>query len=112
MNFKEFLDFVDYHDDFLQKSKVASTTDREKILSRTVKVSEEFGELCDEILSSMGGQRESKTLGKDADSLSEEFADTVITVFLLGKSLGIDIPLALSKKIEKIKSKHNKEIEL
>ncbi len=85
-------------------------TERERILSRTVKISEEFGELCDEVLASMGDQRKGKMEGRDLDALSDEFADVIITTFLLAKSMNIDIPNALERKIKKIKAKHNKQL--
>ena len=107
MNFQQFQNFIDKQDAFFRK--IHKLTPRERTLSRTVKVSEEFGELCDEVLSSFGDQRKSKMAGKTKETLESEFADVVITVFMLAKSMDIDIPKALAEKIPKILSKHNKE---
>jgi NTP pyrophosphatase (non-canonical NTP hydrolase) len=111
MNLKELQEFIDYEDNLLRSIKNTSQTEQERILSRTVKVSEEFGELCDEVLASLGQQRIGKMENHDVENLSDEFADVVITTFLLAKSMGVDIPNALNKKIEKIKAKHNKQLQ-
>ena len=47
---------------------------------------------------------------RDLTNLSDEFADVVITTFLLAKAMHIDIPTALEQKIKKIKEKHNKQL--
>ena len=110
MPFDEFQDFIDQQSAFLRSTVAKDDTEKEFVLGRVVKISEEFGELCDEVLASMGNQRKSKMDGRDIENLSDEFADVVITTFLLAKAMDIDVLTALSKKIEKIKAKHNKEI--
>lgn len=110
MTFNAFQKFIKAQDRLLRSSKNSSQTERERILARTIKIAEEFGELCDEVLASIGDQRKGKMTGRDLDNLSDEFADVIITTFLLASSMNIDIPLALSKKIEKIKAKHNKQL--
>ena len=57
MTFEKFQKFIDDQDALFRSVKNASQTERERILSRTVKISEEFGELCDEVLASLGDQR-------------------------------------------------------
>lgn len=54
MNMEDFQKFIDEQDTFFRSLKNTSETERERILSRTVKISEEFGELCDEVLASLG----------------------------------------------------------
>lgn len=49
---------------------------------------------------------------KNQNSLPDEFADMIITVFMLAKSLNVNIPEALNHKIEKIRLKHNKELKV
>ena len=110
MTMEELQKFIDEQDALFRLMKDKTQTDRERILSRTVKISEEFGELCDEVLASLGDQRKGKMENKDIESLSDEFADVIITTFLLAKSLNVNIPNALVKKTEKIKMKHNKQL--
>jgi len=110
MNMEELQNFIDIQDALLYSAKDKTQTDRERILSRTVKISEEFGELCDEVLASLGDQRKDKMENRNLESLSDEFADVVITTFLLAKLMKVNIPKALERKIEKIKTKHNKQL--
>lgn len=110
MTIEEFQKFIDEQDALFRSVKTASQTERERILARTVKVSEEFGELCDEVLASMGDQRAGKMDGRSAEDLADEFADVVITTFLLAKSMDVDMMDALARKVEKIKAKHNKQL--
>ncbi|MBI4088731.1 hypothetical protein HY415_01410 [Candidatus Kaiserbacteria bacterium] len=111
MTIEDFQKFIDEQDTFLRSVKSASRTGRERILARTVKMSEEFGELCDEILAFLGGQRSGKMKRRSAESLAGEFADVVITTFLLAKSTDVDVMKALGHKIRKIREKHNKQLQ-
>ena len=110
MTIEDFQKFVDEQDALFRSVKSASQTERERILSRTVKISEEFGELCDEVLASMGDQRTGKMEDRNIESLPDEFADVVITTFLLAKSMDVNIMEALEHKIKKIREKHNKQL--
>lgn len=83
--------------------------DEEKhILARTVKLTEELGELCDEVLSHYSLQRQDKLDKRDTNNLSEEFADVVITTFLLAEAMKVDIEKALKQKIVKINKRYMK----
>lgn len=110
MKIEDFQKFIDDQDALFRSVKNASQTERERILSRTVKISEEFGELCDEVLASLGDQRTGKMEGRGTEDLADEFADVVITTFLLAKTMNVDVMEALGHKIEKIKTKHNKQL--
>ncbi len=78
---------------------------RESVLARMVKLTEEVGELADEVLSSQGDQRTEKLAEKGDDALGNEVADVIITVLLLAAALKVDVPSALMKKIEKIRTR-------
>jgi len=110
MTLEEFQNFINQQDALFRSIKTASESERERILARTVKISEEFGELCDEVLASIGDQRNGKMEGRSIESLAGEFADVVITTFLLAKTMGVDIPAALDRKIKEIREKHNKQL--
>ncbi|MBM4177419.1 hypothetical protein FJ208_01290 [Candidatus Gribaldobacteria bacterium] len=107
MNFEELLQFIESEDKNIREN-YGSPTKQEEILARTVKLGEEYGELCDAILSSNGDQRKEKLENREVDNLPEEFADVIITTLLLAKAMEVDIENALEKKIAKIKQRHKK----
>ncbi|MCU0667557.1 MAG: hypothetical protein MUF85_02985 [Patescibacteria group bacterium] len=72
-------------------------------LKQTVKLGEEFGELCDAVLSGMGSQRNSKIYKE----LEAELADNLIVLLLLADSLDIDIKKALVNKIKVVNSRYH-----
>ena len=109
MSVDEFKKFIDDHTELLRRVH-AAFSHREQVLMQTVKVSEEFGELSDEILGSLGNQRESKLEATDPNAIGDEIADVLITVYILAKELDIDVWAALTHKVEKIKAKHSKEL--
>jgi NTP pyrophosphatase (non-canonical NTP hydrolase) len=110
MDLKKFKKFIkEQHKFFRTNEKEISS--REHILFRTIKVGEEYGELCDAVLEKVGTQRKSKAKKYETDTLESEFADVIITTFLLAEALDVDIMLAAEKKIKKIKAKYNKEIQ-
>ncbi len=111
MQFKDFEHFIKEQEVFLRTAKHKDFTEREVILTRLAKIAEEFGELADEVLMTLGDQRSGKTNGHTEEDLADEFADVVITTFLLAETMDIDVMEALGKKIEKIKAKHNKELQ-
>ncbi|MDE1919260.1 MAG: hypothetical protein KGH56_01020 [Patescibacteria group bacterium] len=110
MQFADFQKFINEQDNLLRQAIHTGLSEKEIALTRTVKLGEEFGELCDEVLASFGNQRTGKMEKKDADGLADEFADVTIVTFLLAKSMNIDIMNALARKIEKIKTKHNQQL--
>lgn len=82
-------------------------TPREKeILTKTVKLNEEVGELCNDILSILQLQRKSKLEKFDKRNMYEEFADVVITVIQLANVAGVDIERAVNDKIKKIEKRY------
>ena len=109
MTFEEFQKFINDQDAFF-RSLGKSSSDCERVLARAVKLSEETGELSGEVLGFLGLQRKSKLEGKNLDDVSDEIADVVIVAFLLAKSMDVDVPSALARKIKKIQENHNKEL--
>ncbi len=108
MQFKNLKKFIKTEDRRL-RVKYGNYKDEEKrILARAVKLTEELGELCDEVLAFNSFQRKDKLVKRDADNLPEEFADVVITTLLLAEVMGVDIEKALKVKIEKINKRYGK----
>ncbi len=82
-------------------------TKREKdILFKTVKLSEEVGELSNDILSVLSLQRKSKLDRFDKTNLYEEFADVVMSVIKLANSLRVDLERAIRDKTKKIEENY------
>lgn len=85
----------------LMKEYPALAKDQEKhILTYSAKVSEEYGELMNEVLASLKLQRQDKLAQYDRKNLISEFADVIGTVLLLGLALDIDLKQTLINLIE------------
>ncbi|HLD26651.1 MAG TPA: MazG nucleotide pyrophosphohydrolase domain-containing protein [Patescibacteria group bacterium] len=83
--------------------KFVSLTKREKdILLKTVKLSEEVGELSNDILSVLSLQRKSKLDAFDKTNLYEEFADVVLGALALANTMRVDMDRAVKDKLKKI----------
>lgn len=81
---------------------------REKeILTKTVKLNEEVGELCNDILSILRLQRKAKLDKFDKRNIYQEFADVILTTIQLAVASGVDIERAITDKL-KIIEKRNK----
>jgi len=106
MELKELLQFIATEDKRLKKYYGNYPDQEKRILARTVKLSEELGELCDEVLSFNTMQRKDKLENHDSENLSEEFADGLITTLLLAKATDVDIVEALKRKIAKINKRY------
>lgn len=86
------------------------TTPQERdILVQTVKLNEEVGELCNDILGILKLQRRAKQKIFDKRNIYEEFADVLISTIVLAQTAGVDLERALKDKLEKIETKYLKE---
>lgn len=108
MTFEAFQQFIEAQHEFFRKIKKQTRKDR--IFARTIKLGEEYGELCDQVLASVGDQRQSKLAKVKASDLESEFADVLIVLFMLAKAMNVDLMRALDRKTKKIREKHNKEV--
>lgn len=106
MQLKDLKKFIRKEDLRLRKCFGGYKDEGKRILARTVKLAEELGELCDEVLSYNSMQRKEKLDKHDPNNLSEEFADVVITTLLLAEAMKVDIAKALKRKIEKINKRY------
>jgi len=105
MTFKELLHFIEKEDerlagcyDYPEKNK--------RVLARTVKLSEEVGELSSEVLAECDLQRKDKLSGDRKGKIAEELSDVLIVALLLAKTLDIDVEKSLEAKIKKIEKRH------
>ncbi|MBS3147917.1 hypothetical protein J4219_03460 [Candidatus Woesearchaeota archaeon] len=105
MEFNELLEFVTVENKRL--SAKYNVEPGHGVLARTVKLGEEVGELCAEILAHQSLQRTEKLEKSSNDTLSEELADVLITTLLVAGSLNVDVKTALRKKMEKINARYH-----
>ncbi len=85
----------------------SETRDRRTLLG-TIKLMEELGEFCEEILSFSLVQREGKNRLQSKEALAEELADVLITTFMLAENLEVDPFLAIESKIKKLDERYGK----
>ena len=76
-----------------------------EILTKTVKLNEEVGELCNDILSILKLQRKAKLQKFDRRNMYEEFADVIITAMQLAIAAGVDVERAVGDKLKKIEER-------
>jgi NTP pyrophosphatase (non-canonical NTP hydrolase) len=85
------------------------TQEEKEILTKTVKLNEEVGELCNDILSVLRLQRKSKLDKFDKRHIYEEFADVIITTMQLASVARVDVQRAVKEKLEKIEKRYHKD---
>ncbi len=109
MNFNNLQEIIKVMDEN-KKPHYKLYTQREKeILTKTIKLNEEVGELCNDILSVLKLQRKSKLDKFDKRNFYEEFADVIITTVQLANSAGVDVNRAITDKIKKIEARYHKD---
>ena len=105
MELKELLEFIEIENERLRKRY--PDLDKEKlILAQTVKINEELGELCNEILRHCSLQRKEKFDNWDRKNIEKEFSDVLITTLLLAKRMDIDIEKMLKERINEINKRY------
>ena len=108
MTLEDFQQFIDEQHAFFRKVKKQTRKDR--IFARTIKLGEEYGELCDEVLEYMHDQRPTKSKHHRSDDLGNEFADVLIVLFMLAKAMDVDVMTALKQKIKKIRKRNQEDV--
>jgi NTP pyrophosphatase (non-canonical NTP hydrolase) len=108
MTLESFQQFINEQHEFFRRVK--KQTRKERIFARTIKLGEEYGELCDAVLGSVGDQRRGKLAKEKPGDLEGEFADVVIVAFMLAKAMDVDIMQALGRKVQKIRKRNQKDV--
>lgn len=88
------------HHKLRDKHEVIRANHVAHVLARSAKVSEEYGELMDEVLSHLSLQRRDKLNAYKRDNLAKEYADTVLALYLLGLSLDLNIDQVVSNRLD------------
>ena len=85
------------------------TQEEKEILTKTVKLNEEVGELCNDVLSVLRLQRKSKLDKFDKRHIYQEFADVIITTMQLAALAHVDMERALKDKLTTIEERYQKD---
>ena len=88
--------------------KLYSQQEKE-ILTKAIKLNEEVGELCNDILAVLKLQRKAKLDKFEKRNFYEEFADVIITTLMLASVAGVDIERAIRDKLKKIEKRYHLE---
>lgn len=83
----------------------------ERIAARMIKVTEEVGELSNEILTKMGLQRQAKVDAFKEHHLEDELADVLGSILLLAIELDIDVKAIMTKKLAFTVDRLQRELE-
>ena len=105
---KKLLEWVKKESGRLEKDHGKYSNQDKQIFACAIKLGEEFGELCQEVLFHSSLQRKSKMDKFKKENLSEEFADVLISTLLLAQEMNVDIEKALENKIKKIDKRYKK----
>lgn len=97
MNFEELKRKIAIFNAMVNKNHELRTPN-ERLLLKSLKISEEVGEFHNEILGSLWYTRAGKEHSRD--ELEKECADVVLSTFLVADDLGIDLEKVLEKKLK------------
>lgn len=106
LKLEELQKFIKTENKRLAKFYSSRLDPQKKTLAWTIKLMEELGELCREILTLYDIQRKEKIAIKDDKKIAEELADVIIVTLLLADNIDIDIYKSLEDKIKKIKKRN------
>jgi NTP pyrophosphatase (non-canonical NTP hydrolase) len=91
--------------------KAHSGSEKEKIFWALSKITEENGELAEQVLTLLGFQRQVKIDKFDIHELKMELADVILVTIILSQRLNIDIEECLKDKIDIVTKRIYKEME-
>ena len=109
MNLKNLQDKVKASDASRKRQPREYTEAEKDILTKTIKLNEEVGELCNDVLSVLKLQRKAKLERFEKRNFYEEFADVIITTLQLANSAGVDIERAITDKLKKIEARRRND---
>jgi NTP pyrophosphatase (non-canonical NTP hydrolase) len=105
MNIQNLVDFLKTIRKKFRTTIYKGKTQDTIVLLQSIKVSEELGELHNEILKLFQYQRKEK-MSDSSVNIEKELTDVILSVMLLGIELDIDIEKALIEKMKIIKKRH------
>ena len=108
MTIKKLVKFIQIEIERLEKLYNTPLSSENGVLRHTVKLSEEVGELAEQVLAYISHQRKEKLNKMNRESLAQEFADVIIVTCILANAVNVDIEKSLKNKIEKINKRYEK----
>lgn len=102
-------DYRDIH--LMLNSQWPLETQNERVFARMLKLSEEMGELSNEVLTKMGLQRQAKIDAYQEHHLEDELADVIGSAILLALELDIDLATIMKRKIAYTLDRISAEVE-
>ena len=108
MDIKELSKFIDRTLDKWKYPSAEWYSDRERAFAQWLKISEEVGELNEQILWKFGWQRTTKKDKISDEKLENEIADVILATIRLWRLLGLDIEKVLNKKMKILENRFNK----
>lgn len=106
MTIKDLQQFAQLENERLGKLFNTTGNTEKRILSQMVKLSEEVGELAEQVLANSSVQRKGKKNTLNRAELEYEFADVLLVTILLADLMGVDIGKSLLGKIDKINKRY------
>ncbi len=76
-----------------------------RVLAHMAKITEEVGELSEEVLAQVGMQRAAKLTRRDSENLKREVADVLYATAILADTLGVDLEQAMTERVKTIKKR-------
>jgi NTP pyrophosphatase (non-canonical NTP hydrolase) len=91
-------DYQDIH--LLLNAQWPIESKNERLFARMLKLTEELGELSNEVLTKLGLQRQEKIDAYEESHLEDELADVIGSAILLAVELDIDLAEVMKRKID------------
>lgn len=105
MNIKELSEFIDRTLDKWKYPVSDWYSNRERVFAQMIKVSEETGELSEQVLWKFGWQRISKKDKISDEKLKNEIADVILSTVRLARLMNMDVEELLEKKMKILKDR-------
>ena len=110
MTIKELQEKVDEINKVVDKHYGVNPSSEYNITRHVLKLGEEYGELCEAVLSQQGIQRQVKLDEYNLDDIKNELADVVITALTITRNMEIDIEEMIKSKLIKIEKRFSKNL--
>ena len=105
MEIKELVEFMERTTWLWRYKHTSEFSKREETFAQVIKIGEEYGELCEQVLWDLWAQRKEKADRFSQEFLEDEMADVIYSTIRLACLMDIDIEKALKNKKEKLEKR-------
>lgn len=95
-----FLSCIEKIHNYFDRNKTPDVDTEKQILYRSIKLTEEVGELNNRLFLYLWKGQKEKLEKFEKKYVDEEFADVIIAVYLLAKSCNVDVDHSINKKMK------------